>query len=169
MEIGQNARYTCGDEERREALRQALEKGVVLNGIDFLEVIDAELVGTLAEGVRQQILLVQCFADGIDMLDHQNVRIEGGVRVTPVGVRYARVLSDITAASPLQVPAVERGFLSTYRLGELDRDRILAVGTDSGGDFSTYTFSLVTPGETVPPSGFDPRLSSLAFPRRNAL
>lgn len=161
MEVGQNARYYCGDEERREALRNALANGVVLNGIDYLEVIDTELIGTPAESSRQQILLVQCFADGIGGLGPANVRIDGGVRITPVLIRWAHVLSDISAAGPAGIPAAERDFLETYRLGELDR--ILAVGTDSGGDFSRYKLSLVAPGETVPPPGFDPRLSSVSF------
>ncbi len=163
MEVGQNARYYCGDEERRDALGRALANGVVLNGIDFLEVIDTELVGTPAESSRQQLLLVQCFADGIDALDHTNVRIEGGVRITPVHVRWAHVLSDISGAGPSEIPAAERDFLANYRLGELDRDRIVAVATDARGDFSRYTLSLVASGDTVPPSGFDPRLSSVSF------
>jgi hypothetical protein len=163
MEIGQNARYYCGDKERREALERALLNGVDINGIDYLEVVDTELLGTPAEASRQQILLVQCFASGIDTLTAANVRIDGGVRVTPVLARWAHVLSGITAAAPAEIPAAERDFLANYRLGELDRDRILVVGTDSGGDFSTYNLSLVAPGETVPPPDFDPRLSIVPF------
>ncbi len=166
MPVGTDTRYHCGDEERRAALQAALDNGVDINGIDFLEVIDTELLGTPAEGSRQQILLVQCFAEeGLGALTAENVRIEGGVRVRPVHVRWARVLSEIDVLGPAEVPAAERVFLATYRLGEIDRERILAVGTDSGGDFSEYGLTLfqLQAGNAVPLDNFDPRLSSVEF------
>src|SRR5687767_8066995 len=163
MPVGANPRYFCGDEERRAALVRAIADGIAINGIDYLEVIDTELSGTPAEGSRQRILLVQCFAPGIVALGLENIRIDGGVRVTPVDVRWMAVLDEVTAAAPASIPAAERAFLAAYRLGEIDRDRVLAIGTEQRGDFSTYRLSLVEPGETVPVAGFDPRLSSVEF------
>ena len=163
MAIGTSARYVCGDEERRAALRRAMAGGVAINGIDFLEVIDRELEGTTADDSRQRILLVQCFASGLGSLGVDHVRIEGGVRVTPVHVRWVATLDAITPGSPPEVPAAERQFLAGYRPGELDRPRILAVGTEERGDYSNYRLSLVEPGETTPVAGFDPRLAAVDF------
>lgn len=164
MAVGATTRYYCGDEERRAALERALANGVTINGIDFLEVIDTELIGTSAEASRQQILLVQCYAtSGVAAISAQNIRIEGGVRVTPIRVRWVHLLENITAAAPTGIPAAERSFLAGYRLGEIPRDRILAIGTGANGDYSTYTFRLVEAGETTPLSGFDPRLSAVDF------
>jgi hypothetical protein len=161
--VGVGPRYFCGDEERRAALQAAIAGGAAINGIDFLEVIDTELTGTPAEPSRQRILLVQCFRNGLGALGPANVRIEGGVRITPVHVRWASVLSGVSAAGPLEIPAEERDFLAAYRLGEIDRERILAVGATERGDFSTYRLSLVEPGETTPAAGFDPRLFTVDF------
>jgi hypothetical protein len=163
MAVGPGARYVCGDEERRAALQRAIANGVVINGIDFLEVIDSELAGTPAEESRQRVLLIQCFTAGLDALTVDNVRIDGGVRIQPVHVRWVAVLDAISAGAPAGIPAAERQFLSTYRLGELDRTRILAVGTEERGDFSTYRLSLVEPGDVVQVAGFDPRLFSVEF------
>ena len=159
MAIGVAARYLCGDEERRAALETSIGNGVVINGIDYIEVIDRDLVDTPAESARQQILLVHCFAAGIDGLTADHIRIDGGVRITPIGIEWVRVLSDILDPS---VPILERNFLQNYR-PELQRDRVLAVGTDSNGDFSTYSLSLVDPGTTNAAAGFDPRLSRVDF------
>lgn len=163
MTVGSTARYLCGDEERRGAIRRAIANGVAVNGIDYLEVLDQELSAPATEDSRQRILLVQCFDSGLAALTADNVLIEGGVRVTPIGVRWAHVLSAISAAAPADVPAAERQFLAAYRAGELDRDRILAVGTSDRGDFSTYRLSIVDPGESTPLAGFDPRLSEVSF------
>jgi len=163
MPVGAGTRYFCQDEERRAALERAIAAGVGVNGIDFLEVLDSELVGTPAEASRQHILLIQCFRDGLGAITTENIRIEGGVRITPVHVDFVAVLSAISAAAPVEIPANVRAVLSAYRVGELDRDRILVVGTEERGDFSTYRLSLVQVGEVTPLSGFDPRLSSVEF------
>ncbi len=164
MAQGDTTRYYCGDEERRAALEQALASGVVINGIDFLEVIDMELIDTPAESSRQRILLIQCYAaTGLGTLTTDNIRLEGGVRVTDVGVRWLHLLDTITAAAPTEIPAAERAFLSTYRMGEIPRDRILALGTDAYGDYSQYHIQLVEADTTIPLAGFDPRLASVDF------
>lgn len=163
MPVDPGARYVCGDEERRAALERAIANGVPINGIDFLEVIDNELVGTTAEGSRQRIVLVQCFAAGLAGIDIDRIRIDGGVRIAPVHVRWVALLDAISAAAPVEIPVEQRQFLATYRLGEIDRTRIVAVGTEERGDFSTYRLSIVEPGDVVPLVGFDPRLFSVEF------
>ncbi|BDC51027.1 putative baseplate assembly protein [Bryobacterales bacterium F-183] len=161
---GSGTRYLCQDEERRAAIRTAIDNGVGVNGIDFLEVIDSELIGTSAEGSRQTILLVQFFSQAqLQALTPSHIRIDGGVRITPVQVRWVAVLDSIGPAGPIGVPQLVRNFLSNYRIGELPRQRLLAIGVDRPGDFSAYRLSLVQPATLIPPTGFDPRLAQLDF------
>ncbi len=181
MTVGSTARYFCGDEERRAALVRVLEetesKGLeqTLNGVDFLEVLDVELVGTEleVEGLRQRMLLVQCYSEvGFETIVAENVRITGGVRVD-VGVEWILRLTDVE--QPPSAEAQERldllpsaglvQFFRHYRAGDdIPRERILVVGTDRAGDFSTYRLELIAAlGESTSLSGFDPRLASLEF------
>ena len=123
--------YFCCDERRRSALR--LHGG--LNGIDYLEVLDADAA---SEADRQRVLRVVLLKDrGATALAPVNVRVEGGERV-----RDLRVESVTSAADS---PLVEVR-LSAY------------------GDFSTYTLRFVDDAVgTEPPAGFDPLLACAAF------
>ena len=57
-------------------------------------------------------------------------------------------------------PQAEPGLVDTVD----DLPRTLVVRTDSAGDFSTYTLSIVAnSGSDEPPADFDPRLSSIEF------
>jgi hypothetical protein len=123
-------RYVCSDEARRGAVRDH----ATLNGIDYLEVLDHDAPpGT----PRQQTLLVHCFK-AVPALTKDNVKIDGGVRITPV--------SAISAG-----PAP-------------DAADVLVVRTDAAGDFSRYSLSIV-PSKTSPEltADFDPELSSVDF------
>ena len=163
MPVDPGARYVCGDEERRAALERAIANGVAINGIDFLEVIDNELVGTTAEDEPAAHPARAVLCRGARGIDIDRIRIDGGVRIAPVHVRWVALLDAISAAAPVEIPVEERQFLATYRLGEIDRTRIVAVGTEERGDFSTYRLSIVEPGDVVPLVGFDPRLFSVEF------
>ena len=73
-----SVQYRCGSDRRRHLV----DEHPTLNGIDFLEVLDGE--DALSIGVeRQKTLLVTCFKP-VAGLTKANVRIDGGVRVTPV-------------------------------------------------------------------------------------
>jgi len=151
------ARYHCGDEERLAAVAAA----GTLNGIDFLEVLDAEAP---SEALRQRLLVVRLLADAPAGLAADGVRVEGGVRVRPVGVRWAMPLPAVAGAPDAQVPQPVKDFLAAFFAGEAAPDRVVVVHTDSNGDFSLYRLVLVDPatGEP-PPAGFDPRLSAVDF------
>ncbi len=144
------ARYVCGRRERRDLVRAS----PALNGIDFLEVIDGELpdlIGEVpAEALHQRLLAVR-FLKPVSGLGAGDLRIEGGVRVTPVRALWAHPL---TAPDP-----PEPALFAAYRAGEDERDHFLMVRTDSTGDYSSYTLALVDPD----PTAFDPRLSAVEF------
>ncbi|HLL45995.1 MAG TPA: hypothetical protein VK399_04780, partial [Longimicrobiaceae bacterium] len=82
----------CPNDARRALVR---DNGT-LNGIDYLEVLDtAAPAGT----PRQQTLLVHAFRD-VSALDAGNVRIDGGVRITPVRVSWAFSADRVLAGEP---------------------------------------------------------------------
>jgi baseplate J-like protein len=122
--------YVCCDERRRNAARES-----ALNGIDYLEVLDAEA----PPNERQRLLSVHFVNDQhLVPLKAANFRIEGGERITNVQVQ-----SVSTAGNP---------------------PNVLTLKLDKWGDFSSYTLRLVQdPQEPEPPAGFDRILSTLKF------
>ncbi|HEX6202097.1 MAG TPA: putative baseplate assembly protein [Thermoanaerobaculia bacterium] len=149
----------CGDEERRAAVRRSAH----LNGLDFLEVLDEEA----PEPLRQRLLVLRCLKP-VAGVDRRNVRIEGGARVTGVGVVWALPLPDVAAAADPPVSAAEKAFLAAHLAAEPAPERVLVVRTDSNGDYSTYRLTLFTPpwpaaGDPPPLPDFDPRLSAVDF------
>ncbi|MBJ6762760.1 putative baseplate assembly protein [Myxococcaceae bacterium JPH2] len=144
-------RYVCKSERRRQ-LVAAPNSG--FNGIDYLEVLDAEAV---VLGVpRQKTLWVHFFKPLPDTLTPENVAIEGGVRLRDVDVEWVYRLDRIPAE-------VDDGAWSTASTRS-DAKEWLVVRTDSVGDFSTYAFVLRrSVDDTVPPAGFDVLLSRVDF------
>lgn len=151
-----SARYSCGDEERRARVRATPG----LDGIDFVEVLDAEAPVDLA----QRLLVVRVLEGLLAGFTAANVRVEGGVRVSPVKVRWALPLPDVAGAPAAQVSAAEKAFLATHFAGETEPGRVLVVRTEVAGDFSPYTLRLVDAADPKqrPPS-FDPRLVAVEF------
>lgn len=133
--------YTCCDERRRELVRDhGVVNGVDYNGIDFLEVVDADAP---SQAERQRTLLVH-FLKTVTGLTKDNVVIAGGERIRGIAVQSATI-------------------------GTGTESNILTVKVDRAGDFSTYTLRIVKDalhagaGGGEPPDGFDPVLSSIDF------
>ena len=143
--------------------RQRLAIAGTLNGIDYLEVVDREAPQAL--GIRQRTLVVRCFRDlAPGELTAGQVRIEGGVRVSPVRVVWAASLPEVLDPGFGLIPAAEQTFFDDLFSADMQKARWLLVRTDSDGDFSTYTLRLVSSATNLePPTGFDPRLSSAPF------
>lgn len=145
--------YTCCDENRRTAVAQH----AILNGIDWLEVLDRDAP---ADSPRQRTLMVRLLKAapvGHLSLGQNNVRIEGGERVCNIRVEWVAV-----AASP---PANQTTTAEQTLFTALDQAaHVLLVRTDSEGDYSTYRLRLVR-GEDDgrPPENFDPRLAEVDF------
>jgi hypothetical protein len=133
-------RYTCCDDRRLRAVKQA----GALNGIEYVEVSDAEAP---TPALRQRTLYVRLLRPAPGLTPEANIEIDGGERIRTVA-----------ASTP---PAAE---MPALLAGVDDPSTILLVRTDSTGDFSTYTLRLLAghAGES-PPADFDPQLASVAF------
>jgi hypothetical protein len=142
--------YECCNRKRAEAVRLH----PVLNGIEYLEVLDQDAP---PGSPRQRTLLVRCYKP-IPGLEGEHVRIAGGTRIRPVLVEWA-FAADVVAAKGVLTPG-EAAFVA----GLEDPAQVLVVRTVTYGDFSTYTLRLVAgPGLEEPPPDFDPVLSAVDF------
>ncbi len=142
--------YLCCDELRRNAVRAH----ATLNGIDFIEVLDREAP---ADSPRQRTLMVRLLKPVPPGLILDNVLIQGGERVTPVGVDW---IADASAIPAGLVTADE----ATYFAALPDPGNLLLLRTDSDGDHSVYAFRLVSSAVNLaPPAGFDPLLARVDF------
>lgn len=147
-----SAQFRCGNDKRRLAIQQP---GVTLNGIDYLEVLDEKAVPIPSP--QQLTLLVRLFRPVPATLTADNIRIDGGVRITSIKVSWAFPATSVPPATP-----AEQAFFAALP----QPDHWLVVRTDVYGDFSIYRFSLVGSvehDETDPPPGFDPVLSHVDF------
>jgi len=143
--------YTCCEENRRAAV----EIHPLLNGIDWLEVLDLDAP---ASSPRQRTLMVRLLKSVPAGISVDNVRIEGGERIRNVGVEWV----GIASAPPAQVTPAELAFFTALD----DASQVLLVRTDSSGDYSIYRLQLVQGSASdAPLPDFDPRLSAvdLAF------
>ena len=109
----------CGTERRRQRVAEAAIDtggGVLLNGIDYLEVVDRDAP---SDALRQRLLTLAFLRDdgvlnaGVPLLDPDNFRIDGGTRVT--GIRVTDVAVGPVPHS-LTVTVDAAGDYSPYRL-----------------------------------------------------
>jgi hypothetical protein len=141
-----STQYYCTSQQRRKTVLET--SSPALNGIDYLEVLDNDApAGT----PRQQTLIVTLLRTISGSFGPSNVKIEGGVRVPQINVVWAYKGVDLPS-SEMTLPA------------EYDPAKVLVIRTDSNGDYSTYTLSLITSGvDMTPPAGFDAPLSTVDF------
>lgn len=146
--------YYCKNEKRRQAILQQF----ILNGIDFLEVLDNKA----PEGSpRQCTLLVYFINPAPDDLKSNNIRIYGGVRVTEFEVKWAVRGTEIESlfTEGLIIEEERDAFLDLDKL-----DHLLLVRTDVRGDFSNYHLCLVqSQNDPQPPVNIDPILCCVEF------
>jgi hypothetical protein len=142
--------YICTNLKRR----QDVLANPALNGIDFLEVLDQQAVPI---GSPPQQTLIVHFLQPPPPLTIQNLRIEGGVRITPVNIVWAFPAPAVSA--PPATPA-EQAFFRALPVA----DHIIIIRTDVAGDFSTYTLRLVkSPTDPSPPATFDSQFAAIDF------
>ena len=138
--------YFCCDERRRNAVRGH----PVLNGIDFLDVLDDP---SQPLDDRQRFLFVH-FANPVapGSLEPRNVRIEGGERIRNITVLNVAIASPF---SPLSSPVASPLAFDP---------RVVMVEVSARGDFSRYRLCLVDePGGSTPPANIDPELACIEF------
>lgn len=133
----------CPDDARRGELRELADPN--RNAIDWLEVLPSK-----------RALIVHFVAD-LPAFDRDNVEIEGGVRVTDIGVLSAARADQLT---PGLLTAGDQAVVAALAAPV----RALVVRTDSSGDYSTYTLRVKhSTLAATPPPGFDPLLSEISF------
>jgi hypothetical protein len=138
-------KYYCCDQRRLEIVKLH----GTLNGLEYLEVHDSGLAG---DPMRQLTLFLK-FLRPVPVLSADQFRITGGERVKIVGIEWVAVADNLPAGEP---PALVDGLAPL--------NEFLVIRTQSYGDFSRYTLSLVSsPSSESPPAGFDPRLSEISF------
>ncbi len=96
--------YTCCDENRRAAV----EAHATLNGIDWLEVLDADAPEA---GLRRRVLKVRLLKPVPAGLGRDNLKISGGERVRGIKVQWAAAVDHVLTAH-----TDAEGDFSTYRL-----------------------------------------------------
>jgi Baseplate J-like protein len=150
--------YQCCNENRKAALLG----NPILNGIDYLEVLDHDAIPL--DSPRQRTLLVHCLNKVPSDLAPGNVLITGGESITGITAQWIGVAS----ASPTQATAKE----SAYLTGLADAAKVLVIRTSAAGDFSPYTLRLVNSATeatedsfevTEALTGFDPELAEVEF------
>jgi hypothetical protein len=151
--------YSCCNRNRKSAVL----KNPILNGIDYLEVLDHDAIAL--DSPRQQTLLIHCLKTVPATLKPANVIIAGGESVTGIVAVWVAPASAPPAA---QTNVKEQAYFESLR----DAADTLVVRTNKPGDFSTYTLRLVNdsvkeeedPFEvTEALAGFDPCLAEVQF------
>jgi hypothetical protein len=129
--------YACCDPRRRSVLAG---QGVI-NGIDFIDVVDDP---SMSNHLRQRMLLLHLLNPLTPgKLTVANIAISGGERIRNV---KAIEVQDYASHSPAGDP------------------HVLAITVNGPGDFTIYTLSIVDPAKpSQPPSGFDQVLSTIDF------
>jgi len=135
-------KFLCCDDQRRQRLRQVPPPP--LNGIDFIEVVDHELVGTPQEGLRQTQLRVFFVRPPDGDLAYRLAPFAAASRSGFVRIRGGERVVDLHEVSLCTIPGG------------------IQIQLDGRGDFSRYTLSLEEP-DASPLAGLDPELSKVDF------
>ena len=157
--------YACCNTNRKSAVLG----NPMLNGLDFLEVLDLEAIPLSLP--RQQVLVLHCLKDA-PALTADNILITGGESITGITASWVATPSTLPATLPFVPPVVVTAEAKAYFTGLIDAKNVILVGTSEAGDFSTYTLQLVNDASTAPQdtfdlssalTGFDPQLTELCF------
>jgi hypothetical protein len=145
--------YHCCDLRRRERVLEAIDDGVDINGIDYIEVLDREAPDP---ALRQRTLLLRFLTTAPDLIPEQ-FELSGGERVTGVAIEW------VSRADAPDEPPVEAA-LALYLATLPDPEQLLVLRTDSSGDYASYRLRLVAAqGALQPPSAIDRVLSLVDF------
>lgn len=158
--------YNCCDENRKSAVLASS----MLNGIDYLEVLDSAAVPLSLP--RQQVLLVHCLKTAPSGLAQTNVLISGGESITDVNAVTVGVASAPPSTLATTPVTTLSGAAQQYLQTLPDAANVLVIATNVAGDFSTYTLRLVNDivqaeqdsfEVTEVLAGFDPQLAEVEF------
>ncbi|SJM94204.1 putative phage Mu protein gp47-like protein [Crenothrix polyspora] len=145
--------YHCCDQKRRDAVNEH----PLLNGIDYLEVVDRELPDK--DALRQKTLLLR-FLKPVAGLKTENLILSGGDPGRNPHIQW------VEPASPLPQKLSEPEEINVKKIvTALDHPtHVLLIRVDATGDYSTYRLQLRRSLEdNHPPKDFDPRLAEIEF------
>ncbi|WP_444997860.1 putative baseplate assembly protein [Aliikangiella sp. IMCC44359] len=143
--------YHCCQENRRIAVAN----DAIINGIDYLEVLDKDApMGS----PRQQTLLLRLFKPVPLTWTKDNVFIQGGERVRNPAIDWIAPATNLP--EPL-LNAAEIAYLSALESPQ----NVLVIRTKSNGDYSDYCLILQKAIDDLntPPDNFDPQLAKITF------
>jgi len=149
--------YSCCNENRRAAVLA----DPVLNGVDYVEVLDHDALAL--DSPRQRTLLLHCLK-AAPALTPGNVLIQGGESITGITADWVAAATS----SPPQANAKELAYFQSLP----DAANVVVVRTSKAGDFSTYELRLVNNSVqaqqdpfqlTAALAGFDPQLAAVQF------
>jgi hypothetical protein len=149
--------YHCCDALRRDATAA----DPVLNGIDYVEVIDRELPET--DPLRQRTLLLYCLKPLPATMSQDNVRLSGGERIRNLVVQWAAPASPTPAQLNAPTETATAAIIGDALNAVAAPGSVLIVRVSEPGDFSTYTLRLVLPAGDSPTDLFDPQLCAIDF------
>ena len=153
----------CCDENRRRLVRDAADP--LINGIDFVEVLDADLASS--DTLRQRTLLLH-FIKPLVMplaasLSTDQVLILGGERVINPPLEWAELATPMPPQLDPTAHPDEKGVHDRVA-ALLNPDRVLVLRCAERGDFSSYLLRLRKGStEDSPPDHLDPRLAEVSF------
>ena len=119
-------KYYCCDQRRLEVVKLHGS----LNGLEYLEVQDSGIPG---DDKRQRTLIVKFLRPVPSSLDKKNCLITGGERIKTVEIEWIAVANALPAGESTDLVG-----------GLIPLNEFLVIRTKYFGDFSQYTFSLVS-------------------------
>ena len=145
--------YHCCDQLRRDQVAAH----PLLNGVDYVEIIDRDL--SEDDALRQRTLLLR-FLKPISGISAKNLKLAGGERIRNLRIEWA----DVATPTPQQLSGPdEAGAAAVIALVPYPKN-VLVIRTNAIGDFSTYRLQLVrAQDDSRPPEDFDPRLIEVEF------
>lgn len=154
----------CCDENRRRLVREATtdpsdpSSGLPINGIDFLEVLDADLEAS--DPLRQRTLLLHFIHPLGAAFSIDQVQIAGGERVIQPPLQW---IEPATPIPPRLLTPEEKGVHDAVA-ALLHPERVLVLRCAERGDYSPYQLRLRKgKNDDSPPDHFDTRLVEVSF------
>ena len=144
----------CATKDRRKQIGASS-----LNGIDYIEVVTLDSI--VCSGGRPYLVVYFFKALSEYVLDKNNVKIEGGVKIKNIHAEWAMPYTDLS----YDVKSLLNSYIDDdFKDDNASNANVLVIYPSTDGDFSTYTLRIVNSlGSLDPPEGFDLLLSTIDF------
>jgi hypothetical protein len=146
----------CGTEDRRNAVK----KHPIINGIDYLEILQIKGKDGKIDISIPPFILVFCLKS-VKEINDKNIIIKGGVRIKDIVVKSVTIGPDIK-----KILNEFKKVMPVPSFSDKEIDRLIVVHPSSNGDFSPYMLKIIDSqikNLDSPPPGFDVLLSQIPF------